>query len=163
MSIRPSVYKGQKVRPYRIGENRNKIAKISGGKLIARMAFDFRDGLTFEAFHTPVPAALTRYCEKSLDSLRHAQNVRRSQDDPWWREIREGLVDHYRMAWVSCQGSLLVPPLWNGNGKRAHPLIIEASNDNRIFLERMQGSIGEHFDVHVEYFEKPPASWVCDL
>lgn len=158
-----SVYKNQKLRPYRIGENRTKIAKISGGELIAKMTFNFEDGVTLEGFHTPVPAALTKYCETSLDALRHAQTTFRALDDPWWRDAREGLEKHYRLAWVACRGNLLVPPLWNGIGKPAHPLVIEATDGDTSLIERMQGSVGKPFKVQVEYLEAPPPDWICDL
>lgn len=106
-----NAYKGQKVRPYRIGENRQKIAKISGGKLIARLQFNLDKGLALVGYHTPVPASLTQYCERHLDNLRHAQPQYRPPNDPWWDATRADLIEHYRQAWVACQGNLLVPPL----------------------------------------------------
>lgn len=158
-----NAYKGQKLRPYRLGENRDKIAKISDGKVIAKLTFDLGDGETFEGYHTPVPASLVRYCEKHLDKLRHVQSQYRGPDDEWWAKTRADLVSHYRQAWISCQGNMMVPPLWNANSKQTHPMVFEIDDDNRATMERMKGAVGEHFNVHVSYLEHPPESWVCDL
>jgi len=158
-----SAYKGQKVRPYRIGENREKIAKISGGKVIAQLRFSFDDGLALVGYHTPVPASLTRYCERHLDNLRHTQPEFRPADDPWWDATRADLIEHYRQAWVSCQGNMLVPPLWSARSKRTHPVIFEFGEADRETAERMKGAVGEQFVVEVKYLETPPTEWVCDL
>jgi hypothetical protein len=159
-----SAFKGKKVRPYRIGENREKIAKISGGKLIAKLTFDLSEGRIFEAFHTPVPASLTRFCERSLDSLRHAQRIYRKHDDPWWETTRNLLIENYRLAWISCQGNLLVPPLWSSRSGQTHPMVFELDEKDRAFMETIRSSsAGDPFQVHVEYLESPPRTWVCDL
>jgi hypothetical protein len=156
-------YKNKKIRPYKIGENREKIAKISGGNLIARLVFTFDDGQVFEGFHTPVPASLAKYCERTLDGLRHAQPQFRNENDPWWAETRDKLITNYRLAWIACAGNLLVPPLWSGSGKDVHPLVVEVTDDNRPWVEKMANAIGEHFKVDVDYLEAPPAHWICDL
>ncbi|MBB5985639.1 hypothetical protein [Sphingobium lignivorans] len=158
-----SAYKGQKLRPYRLGENRSKIAKISGGKLIAKLTFELGDGEVLEGYHTPVPASLVRYCEKHLDNLRHAQSRFRGHDDEFWNRTRTDLIAHYRLAWISCQGNMMVPPLWSANSKKTHPMVFEITDGNRAAMERMKESVGEHFNVHVSYLEHPPESWVCDL
>lgn len=158
-----SAYKGQKLRPYRIGENRTKIAQISGGQLIAKLTFDLGDGETFEGYHTPVPASLVRYCEKHLDNLRHAQSRYFGPEDKFWSDTRAGLIAYYRQAWTSCQGNMMVPPLWNSKSKNTHPMVFEVSDDNRDKMERMKGAVGDYFNLHVNYLERPPESWVCDL
>lgn len=156
-------YEGQKLRPYKISENRAKIAKISEGQLIAKLTFDLGDGEIFEGYHTPVPASLVRYCEKHLDNLRHAQSRFRGPSDEFWNDTRADLISHYRQAWISCRGNMMVPPLWNSKNKQTHPMIFEISDDNRAMMERMKGMVGDHFNVRVTYLEQPPESWVCDL
>lgn len=158
-----SAFKGKKVRPYKIGENRERIAKISGGKLIAKLIFELPDGQRFEAFHTPVPAPLTRYCERSLDNLRHAQPAYRNRDDPWWANTRDLLIDNYRLAWISCQGNSLAPPMWSSKSRLTHPMVFEVREQDRAALETLRKSVGDHFEVHVDYLESPPPDWICDL
>jgi hypothetical protein len=64
-------------------------------------------------YHTPIPKALLSYCEKKIDALRHAQTRYRSPGDVWWDETRRQMVQHYRMAWLACQGTIMMPPLWD--------------------------------------------------
>lgn len=158
-----SAYKGQKVCPYQIGENRKKIAKISGGELIARLQFNLDDGQALVGYHTPVPASLTQYCERHLDNLRHTQPQYRPPDDPWWDATRTDLIKNYRQAWVACQGNMLVPPLWSTRSGKTHPVTFEFAEADREMADRMKNSVGEHLIVEVKYLESPPQEWVCDL
>ncbi|UDF05357.1 hypothetical protein [Asticcacaulis sp. AND118] len=157
-----NAYKGKKVRPYKIGDNRSKIEKISGGKVIARMTFHFEDEL-FIGYHTPVPLALVQYCEQKIDNLRHAQPYYRDNDDPWWEEVRQGLVSNYRLAWISCKGNMLVPPLWGNKGKDVHPMVFDVDEQSRAVIQRLSQQAGRQFKAQVEYLETPPEDWVCDL
>lgn len=159
-----STFDSSQIRPWKIGETRKRIEKISAGKLISQFLVNFDDGVRFEIYHTPVPQALSDFVEKQSGDLLHAQKQYRPSGDFWWEEIRKEVQCAYRAAWLACQGNALAPPLWNPKTGQTYPLTVEQKQDSDVeMLKRLAGSVGKSMNVHIDYLDTAPPHWVCDL
>ena len=158
---------GKRIKPYKIGQNARIIQKLKIGEVIIKMIWSSQDGsLLKTCYHTPVPDALKRYAECVLDELRHAQHVYRKPNDDWWNEKRQGLIENYRLAWLSSRGTVPIPPLFdlskplNGGMPLANSVVFLYPDDEEVdtWMEK-----DTQVNLEIDYLEEPPAEWVCDL
>jgi hypothetical protein len=156
-------FDASKVQQWKVGETRKRIEKIVAGKLISHFLIEFDDGVQFNIFHTPIPQSLSDFVEKRSGDLLHSRKEYRSLDDQWWSITREDIVSAYRSAWLACQGNALVPPLWNPNSKKTHPLkVVSSAQGDREMLERLSNSVGQSMNIRISYLEHAPLAWICD-
>lgn len=158
-----SAYKDTKIRPWKLSQEGRRIRSQSNASTIALVSYSFPDGTTYDSFHTPVTDALIEFAERTLHSLMHCQTRFRDDDDPWWQRARDEMNNGYRMAWLSCQGDSMVPPLWDPKTKQLHPSRFEIREDNAHLLELLAGLKGQTVNVNVSYPDQPPSDWICDL
>lgn len=159
---------GKRIQPFKIGENARVIQRLRIGEIIIKMTYGAQDSdFQVTHYHTPVPETLKKYAERTVDQLRHAQNVYRKPDDPWWDATRKGLIENYRLAWIASRGTVPVPPMfdWSKAGGESMPL---ANSVVFLFPDGLDDSVKEFrkdrtMNLNVEYLEQPPAEWVCDL
>lgn len=157
----------KKLQPFRLGETARTIRRIYAGELIFKMTISStqKDAPSTTHYHTPVPQVLLSYCERRIDALRHAQTHYRPPKDVWWDEIRREMVEHYRLAWLACQGTILMPPLWDRKTGRLSPIRIQLGTDRMSSdqIGRPLEAVGTTLMMRVEHLEHPPPDWHCDL
>jgi hypothetical protein len=155
-------YENTKIRAWNIGETGKRIRKASYADRISHCRYKISE-LVIDSYHTPVPDRLVALAERELNPLLHSQNILREGTDPWWQKTRATLIEVYRMAWLSCQGDSLVPPIWNPRTRDVHPMRIEQHERSAAFFELFPIQPGTQFEVSVNYLTDPPHEWVCDL
>lgn len=161
-----TVKPGRKFQPYKLGEAEKTIRRIYAGEGIFRLKISGSGARLFEAthYHTPVPRALVAFCERKVDALRHAQLHYRGPEDPWWNKTRRALVEHYRMAWLACRGTIMMPPLWNRKTGEMTPIHFQLGDGGEYLAgEDYAAMVGRKITLGVDYLEEPPPDWECDL
>ena len=86
-------------------------------------------------------------------------------EDVWWDETRRRMVEHYRMAWFACHGTIMIPPLWDRKTGCLSPIHIQLDTQqiSSDWTRRILASVGTTMRMQVDYLEQPPPEWQCDL
>ena len=157
-------FDGSRIRPWKVGETRKRIEKTGAGKLISQYSVHFDDGAIFDIHHTPIPQSLSNFIEKQSGDLLHSQKQYRPLNDPWWANTKKEVVAAYQAAWLACQGNAMAPPLWNPQNKQTNSLIVKCGREgDQALLERLANSVGQSYNIRIDYLDAAPSSWICDL
>ncbi|MEP0144511.1 MAG: hypothetical protein ABJP02_10400 [Parasphingorhabdus sp.] len=155
-------YENVKVKPWNVKQTGQRIRRASYADRMALCRYHL-EGETFDIYHTPVPDKLIKFVDTPLGNLLHAQQNYQELTCGKWSKIRNELLEIYRLAWLSCQGDSLVPPMWDKKSSYTHPFQIERTDRNKEFLDRLLLLQGKQLKMEISYPSKPPAEWVCDL
>lgn len=146
-----------KIKPWNIGKTAMTLQRVFDSKKIAHITLVFGNAKQFDLYYTPVTEGLHGAAVKTLGALLHCMPIFKVDDDPFWMTTRTELIDIYRRAWITCQGTLLLPPLVD------HPMKVEHPSDDLADWLMRAGAEKLQLKMVVRYLDRPPSDWKCDL
>lgn len=160
-------FKMPKIKPWEISDTRRKYHGVVGRAIEAGPITELglrADGKTeFLLYYTPLTAQVLNSAERTLHGLLHVQQRFYKDDDVFWAEKRQQLVEIYRTLWISCRGTLMAPPILSPETGQMHGMRVEdPSPELQEWIAEVHRA-NRDIEVSIAYLTEPPADWVADL
>ena len=110
----------------------------------------------FTAYYTPVTPELIKIGQK-LGNLLHAQKKFISPDASFWNKTRNLLERAYMLLEISNKGTLMGPPIWDKNTKRAK-FIAMPNCDHELDKYKQIVKKGEQIELEIKHLKEFPES-----
>ena len=150
------------IRSWKHKETARRLEKVFDSEKIAHLTFGLPNDAKFELYYTPVTKALSTNMGKMGDIL-HCMKAFKADDDVFWRQTRTFVESVYREAWLACHGTLLTPPLYHRGCGGLTPMKVERFTEDLTTWFEQAHRESTQIMIGVDYLDKPPVEWVCDL